>query len=169
LFVNSKIDFIRNFSFGNSMNKKILIGFILLQIASCATAPKLEIRSNIPARIEKNGTTVCATTPCTIDANHWRDGYDLGCVKGADTNLEAFSLEPNAGIRQSKSVIGKCGESTDVFFEMSSGGIVNTVSQSKPEKGLTQKLEELNDLKKRGLITEIEFQEKRKQALDSYK
>lgn len=151
------------------MNKNTWFYIGLLTLTSCASAPKLEVRSNIPARIEKNGTTVCESTPCTIEANHWRDGYDLGCVRGSETNLEAFSLEPNAGIRQSKSVIGRCDESTDVFFEMSSGGVVNTVSQSKSDKSLSQKLEELNDLKKRGLITEVEFQEKRKQALDSYK
>lgn len=102
--------------------------FGLLALTSCASAPKLEVSSNIPARIEKNGTIVSASTPCTIEANHWRNGCDLGCVRGADIAIEAFSLEPNAGIRQSKSVVGQCDQSTDVYFEMSSGSVVNTVT-----------------------------------------
>ena len=167
-----EVEFVyRNLIFGgNTMIKKTCFYIGLLGLTSCASAPRLDVRSNIPARIEANGTTVCDSTPCTIEANHWRDGYGLGCVKGKETTIEAFSLEPNAGIRQSKAVIGNCGEATDVYFEMSSGGIVNTVTpQLKSEKSLSQKLEELSDLKKRGLITEAEFQEKRKQFLDSYK
>lgn len=150
------------------MKNLTFINISILFLSSCASPPKLDIRSDIPVRIEKNGTTVCTSTPCTIEAVHWRDGFDLECVRGADTALEAFSLEPNAGIRQSKTVVGICNESTDVYFEMTSGGVVNTVTQPAAEKSITQKLEELNELKKSGLINDAEYNEKRKQVLDSF-
>lgn len=141
---------------------------ILLLMVGCASGPKLQIRSSIPARIEANGTTVCASTPCEIQGAHYRDGYDAGCVQGKETPLEAFSLEPK-GIRQTKNVRGECGEVTDVFFEMDSGGVVNTVTQNRPSKTTTEKLLELEGLKKRGLISESEFTQLRKEILDNHK
>lgn len=149
------------------MRKIILMIFSLIVSASCASPPKLNIRSDIPVRIEANGTTVCESTPCEIGANYWARGFGE-CADGRDTIVEAFSLEPNIGIRQSKTVSSECDKVTNVFFEMSSGGVVNTVSKPNLEKNISQKLEELNDLKKRGLITDTEYNEKRKQILDSY-
>ena len=149
--------------------KSVYLFIFLFILTACASAPKLLIRSNIPARIEKNGTTVCESTPCEITGMHYRDGYDWGCVRGKDTPLEAFSLEPNAGVRQAKVVRGECEQVVDVFFEMSSGQVINTISQGKIDQTITNKLEELSDLKKRGLISDSEYKIKRKEILDNYK
>ncbi len=100
-------------------------------LTSCVSAPMLKITSNIPARIEKNGITICEQTPCEVNANYYTDGYGLGCVGSRQTPLEAFPLANIRGAsRQHKVVEADCGDISNVFFDMNSIGVITTSPQS---------------------------------------
>lgn len=153
-------------------------GFLLIimcfSVFGCAHGPSLGIQSDVPARIEKNGVEACESTPCIITGNYYKDGYGMGCVRGDDTRLEAFPLDPKTGYKQSKVVSGGCSQELDVFFDMNSGGAVNTIVHDDSSKGqdsatLEKKLTDLQRMKKKGLINAEEFNSKKKELLDSFK
>ena len=150
-----------------------LTSFLFVLLMACQSAPKLDITSSTPARIENGGTTVCTTTPCEITAHHYVRGFGE-CVSGDNNQLEAFPLDTGKGFRQSKQVQSYCGQTTKVFFDMTSAGGVNTVAHSNDEKpgssqSTAEKLKELKELKKQGLISEEEFKQKRIQILEKIK
>lgn len=151
------------------MNFIVLILSSLL-LAACQHGPMLNITSSTPARIEKNGVLACSSTPCGTSGYFYRDPYDF-CVGGADTRLEAFPLNPNNGFRQSKVVSASCDQNVNVFFDMSSGGVVNTIHKSQMPSGnpIAEKLTFLQNLKKKNLISDEEYKAKKREVLDSFK
>jgi hypothetical protein len=152
------------------MKKTFFVLFLSLFITSCEKGPILHIKSTTPARIEKNGVQVCDSTPCTTGGYFYADPVIPSvCVSGADTRLEAFPLQLNNGFNQSKIVSAECEQTVEVFFDMNSGGIVNTIKQD-PElknESISKKLTLLKDLRKKNLISEQEYKEKKKEILDS--
>lgn len=151
--------------------RQLLLFFMLsFGLIACIQAPKFNITASVPSRIEKGGVTVCSLTPCAISGFHHVNGYGM-CIGTRDTPLEAFPIIPLSGYKQSKVVNGSCDKNYDVYFDMGSGGIVNTISQDgvTNQTSLAQKLEVLNDLKKRNLITDSEYESKRKQLLNELK
>ncbi len=146
----------------------ILSSFLLV---ACQHGPMLNIASSAPARIEKNGILACSSTPCRTSGYFYHDPYDF-CVGGADTRLEAFPLNPNDGFRQSKVVSASCDQNVNVFFDMSSGGVVNTIHKSQMSSSgnsIAEKLTFLQNLKKKNLISDEEYKAKKREILDSFK
>ena len=144
-----------------------------LFLTACLPGPTISIYSNTQARIEANGLQVCASTPCNING-YYSQGPFGECMNGADTRLEAFPLDPNNGFRQSKTVYASCNRNVAVVFDMSSGGIINTIEHnSKSAEPLanqaSEKLTLLQSLKKKNLISDGEYKTKRKEILDSIK
>ena len=158
---------------GNNLKSMLHRYFLVVasaQLAACA-GPILKIESTTPARIEADGTPACDSTPCEIGGRHYVDDFGA-CTGGADTRLEAFPIDPNAGYKQSKLVFGGCNAVVPVFFDMNSGGVVNTIQSSSEPKGsasqlLSEKLSILQDLKEKNLISDEEYKLKRMELLDS--
>lgn len=110
--------------------KTTLLIVCLLSLSACAHGPKFRVTSSVPARIEKGGVTVCETTPCEINGDHWV-GMGGSCRSGAQSELEAFPLDKNDGFTQYKKVWGDCGSQAGVFFDMKSTGGISTVPRGK--------------------------------------
>lgn len=112
------------------MIKKITKVYVMLCLSACAVAPTLKVTSNVPARIEKDGKTICKTTPCVI-IGHYFGPSDDDCRSGTYTMLEAFPLDKKQGYTQLKNVLGQCDEQSNVFFDMESRSGVRTLNDDK--------------------------------------
>lgn len=156
-------------------NKNFILIALLSFLAACnfKPSPYLHIRSSTPARIEKNGTIACMSTPCTVVANYQMGPYGE-CINGANTRLEAFPLDSKTGFKQSKVAFASCGWNENVFFDMNSGVMINTVmhnpdSTKLSNESITGKLEFLQNLKKKGLITNEDYKTKKMEILSNIK
>jgi len=106
--------------------KKIYYLVIPILTLSCAKPPILIINSSTPAIIEKNGIRVCETTPCTITASHYINGFGE-CISLSQTDLQAFPINKKKGFRQEKKVFAGCDNTYNIFFDMDSIGSVGSV------------------------------------------
>lgn len=156
--------------------KALSIATVLLALFSCQAPPKLNVSSSVPARIEKNGVLACYSTPeasCKIHGSYRAGAFDE-CLGGGNTRLEAFPLDPETGFKQSKTVTSYCDQNLSVFFDMSSGGIINTIARN-PESdnlsnhSISETLELLQSLKKKGLISNDEYKAKKAEVLNNIK
>jgi hypothetical protein len=154
--------------------KIFIIITLLPALVACQAAPILNITSSESALIEKNGIGICSSGPsasCKVTGS-----YHIGpfgeCVGGANTRLEAFPIDPKAGFKQSKTVAAYCGQNLSVFFDMNSGGVINTIEHNPevynlPSHSISEKLELLQSLKKKGLISSDDYKAKKAEVLNS--
>jgi hypothetical protein len=151
--------------------KSYLYAVIILNVTACATGPTLIIKSSTPAIIEVEGRLACKTTPCVVAGMAHLNGFHE-CIGGADTLIEAFPLNETEGFRQSKKVYANCNEEVPIFFNMKSRGAVTTFDGGSNETIVLSKkipietrLEELQNLKNKGLLNEKEYSDQKKKIL----
>lgn len=117
--------------FFSKLWSKAILALLIVALSGCASGPKFEITSSTPARIERDGRTVCESTPCSVGGNHFIDGFGLACVRGAYTYLEAFPLDRDSGYTQQKRVWGECNDKGDIYFDMQSRPGVQTIEEGR--------------------------------------
>jgi len=140
-------------------------------VTGCSgVGPVYKVTSDSPARIERDGVSVCTVTPCKVKGKYYANGFGV-CLRGANTHLEAFPLS-KSGITQSKQAFGGCGKQYNVHFEMSSTkGIKTYEGNNRPNSGdstdvLKSRLKKLDVLLKGKIISQQEHNNRRQQILN---
>lgn len=105
------------------MRTVTIILFVLS--GGCAAHPNFNITSSSPAYIEINGEIKCQLTPCTITPPHYVGLFgDCNRLASMRSELIAFPLDKTKGFVQQKSIVARCNDNKNIYFDMiATGGV----------------------------------------------